>query len=153
MCKSNLFIYFFKEKSCFNYMPETPLSVIFFQTFIIFFFSVTARSENNYNFGSIGHNSLIQTLNVLSSKKKISSKFSWFADHTLKIFLQEKFCFFMHHPEMILRCLTSYVEFWNKQLVATGNIGSENWAKIGILLLPSPIWMTYGALPPTYRRQ
>ena len=43
MCKSNLFIYFFKEKSCFNYMPETPLSVIFFQTFIIFFFLVSLQ--------------------------------------------------------------------------------------------------------------
>ena len=117
-CANQTYLYssVFKEKSCFNYMPETPLSVIFFQTFIIFFFlSVTARNENNYNFGSIGHNSLIQTLNVLSSKKITSSKFSWCADHTLKIFLQEKFCFFMHHPEMILRCLTSSVEFWNKQ--------------------------------------
>ena len=40
------------------------------------FFLVSRQEVKITNFGSTGHNSLIQKLNVLSSKKKISSKFS-----------------------------------------------------------------------------
>ena len=42
-----------------------------------------------------------------------------------KIILWGKAFFFVHHPRIISRCLSSSVLLWNKQSVAPGNIGSK----------------------------
>ena len=94
-------------------------------TDVIIFCSVMTETKQDYIFQSTRYNLLLQVLKCPLFKEKNSSMFSQCPNHTFWDNSMRKSFFFVHHPRIISRCLSSSVLLRNKQSVAPGNIGSK----------------------------
>ena len=105
MCRSNLFRYFWKEKSFFQ-LPAGDATVKLFEMFIIYC-SVRVKTEKLYLliYREKFANSNGRMLSL--QRKSFSSKFSRCVDHSFQGMV--KLSLFTHHSEMIVRCLSSSV--------------------------------------------